>query len=167
LLIGRLLVTNLIINFCSLNEKYQYSDISVFSWIKSLKLKIFFCCNKNRNARSAGRTYSSLQDDEEDHQQLTDTSSDTHSIPVPVSASAVELEEEDVAAERQRVLTEGNSDAVLRIAGVSKTFNSSISGSASDEEKKAVSSVYLNILSGQTFGLLGHNGAGKTTLLNM
>ncbi|KAL1772572.1 retinal-specific ATP-binding cassette transporter [Sigmodon hispidus] len=68
-------------------------------------------------------------------------------------------EDDDVAAERQRISSGGNKMDILRLNELSKVY----SGSSSP----AVDRLCVGVRPGECFGLLGVNGAGKTTTFKM
>ena len=51
----------------------------------------------------------------------------------------------------------------LRCLGLSKTYNSIMSGTPTE----ALKGVYFQIRKGELLGVMGHNGAGKSTLINV
>lgn len=81
---------------------------------------------------------------------------------VTVMDDAVEGEDSDVADERQRVLSGGADDDLLRLENLTKIYNSKKTG-----KHLAVNRLTLGVSKGQCFGLLGVNGAGKTTTFKM
>ncbi|XP_007128068.1 retinal-specific phospholipid-transporting ATPase ABCA4 [Physeter macrocephalus] len=68
-------------------------------------------------------------------------------------------EDDDVAEERQRIITGGNKTDILRLNELTKIY----SGSSSP----AVNRLCVGVRPGECFGLLGVNGAGKTTTFKM
>ncbi|XP_076975466.1 retinal-specific phospholipid-transporting ATPase ABCA4 [Tamandua tetradactyla] len=68
-------------------------------------------------------------------------------------------EDDDVAEERQRILSGGNKTDILRLNALTKIY----SGSSSP----AVDRLCVGVRPGECFGLLGVNGAGKTTTFKM
>ncbi|XP_006882541.1 PREDICTED: retinal-specific ATP-binding cassette transporter [Elephantulus edwardii] len=68
-------------------------------------------------------------------------------------------EDEDVAEERQRILSGGNKTDILRLHELTKVY----SGTSSP----AVDRLCVGVRPGECFGLLGVNGAGKTTTFKM
>jgi len=78
--------------------------------------------------------------------------------PSTVSSFTCEVEDEDVIAENERIISGGaNSDLILADNLVKKYLNGKI----------AVNKLSFGIPPGQCFGLLGINGAGKTTTMAM
>jgi ABC-type multidrug transport system fused ATPase/permease subunit len=71
-------------------------------------------------------------------------------------------EEADVAAERQRVLSNTKKDDCLVVKGLTKVYRKK-GGSG---RFTAVDNLTFGVPAGQCFGLLGVNGAGKTTTFN-
>lgn len=69
-------------------------------------------------------------------------------------------EDQDVAAERQRVVSAEGQDDVVRVIGLRKEYHL-----GARKKKVAVQNLTLGIPQGQCFGLLGMNGAGKSTTL--
>jgi ABC-type multidrug transport system ATPase subunit len=95
------------------------------------------------------------------------------------SGSAPADEDEDVAAERQRV---GQAGATVRLGRESVEVNVDVPGVGADNiqvrgltkvfpgsalRRPAVANITFGIPEGECFGLLGPNGAGKTTTLGM
>ncbi|KAK9833394.1 hypothetical protein WJX81_001382 [Elliptochloris bilobata] len=72
----------------------------------------------------------------------------------------VEAEDEDVVAERARVLGGGAAGDAIALRHLRKVF-------PGPPPKVAVADLCLGIRAGERFGLLGDNGAGKTTTLQM
>ncbi|XP_059941358.1 retinal-specific phospholipid-transporting ATPase ABCA4 [Mesoplodon densirostris] len=68
-------------------------------------------------------------------------------------------EDDDVAKERQRIISGGNKTDILRLNELTKIY----SGSSSP----AVDRLCVGVRPGECFGLLGVNGAGKTTTFKM
>ncbi|XP_068396452.1 retinal-specific phospholipid-transporting ATPase ABCA4 isoform X2 [Eschrichtius robustus] len=68
-------------------------------------------------------------------------------------------EDDDVAEERQRIVSGGNKTDILRLNELTKIY----SGSSSP----AVDRLCVGVRPGECFGLLGVNGAGKTTTFKM
>ncbi|XP_057573896.1 retinal-specific phospholipid-transporting ATPase ABCA4 [Hippopotamus amphibius kiboko] len=68
-------------------------------------------------------------------------------------------EDDDVAEERQRILSGGNKTDILRLNELTKIY----SGTSSP----AVDRLCVGVRPGECFGLLGVNGAGKTTTFKM
>ncbi|XP_036686081.1 retinal-specific phospholipid-transporting ATPase ABCA4 isoform X1 [Balaenoptera musculus] len=68
-------------------------------------------------------------------------------------------EDDDVAEERQRIISGGNKTDILRLNELTKIY----SGSSSP----AVDRLCVGVRPGECFGLLGVNGAGKTTTFKM
>lgn len=71
-------------------------------------------------------------------------------------------EEADVAAERQRVLSNTKKDDCLVVQGLTKVYRKK----GSRGRFTAVDNLTFGVPAGQCFGLLGVNGAGKTTTFN-
>uniref|UniRef100_A0A5S6Q0I9 ABC transporter domain-containing protein n=1 Tax=Trichuris muris TaxID=70415 RepID=A0A5S6Q0I9_TRIMR len=71
--------------------------------------------------------------------------------------------DENVAAERQRVLAGVNKNSALKIINLTKVYYKF----PSFRTFTAVDDVCFEVLPGECFGLLGHNGAGKTTTFKM
>ncbi|XP_046387973.1 ATP-binding cassette sub-family A member 7-like isoform X2 [Ischnura elegans] len=71
----------------------------------------------------------------------------------------IEDEEEDVAKERRRVLSNGADDDILRLENLTKVYPSGM--------RPAVDQLCMGVRWGECFGLLGLNGAGKTTTFKM
>lgn len=69
-------------------------------------------------------------------------------------------EDQDVAAERQRVISPEGKNDVVRVIGLRKEYRL-----GARKKKVAVQNLTLSIPQGQCFGLLGMNGAGKSTTL--
>ncbi|XP_035229982.1 ATP-binding cassette sub-family A member 2-like, partial [Stegodyphus dumicola] len=76
---------------------------------------------------------------------------------------SIEMEDEDVAAERKRVLTGHANTDVLHLIDLTKIYNSK------NMRKKliAVNKLCLGVPEGECLGLLGVNGAGKSTTFKM
>ncbi|XP_014438530.1 retinal-specific ATP-binding cassette transporter isoform X3 [Tupaia chinensis] len=68
-------------------------------------------------------------------------------------------EDDDVAQERQRIISGGSSNDILRLNELTKIY----SGTSSP----AVDRLCVGVRPGECFGLLGVNGAGKTTTFKM
>ncbi|XP_042539897.1 retinal-specific phospholipid-transporting ATPase ABCA4 [Dipodomys spectabilis] len=68
-------------------------------------------------------------------------------------------EDDDVAEERQRIISGGNTSDILRLNELTKVYSGSTS--------PAVDRLCVGIHPGECFGLLGVNGAGKTTTFKM
>ncbi|VCX04267.1 unnamed protein product [Gulo gulo] len=68
-------------------------------------------------------------------------------------------EDDDVAEERQRIISGGNKTDILRLNELTKIY----SGTSSP----AVDRLCVGVRPGECFGLLGVNGAGKTTTFKM
>uniref|UniRef100_A0A4W3JP09 ABC transporter domain-containing protein n=1 Tax=Callorhinchus milii TaxID=7868 RepID=A0A4W3JP09_CALMI len=68
-------------------------------------------------------------------------------------------EDEDVARERQRIISGGGQNDILELKGLTKVYRM--------KRKPAVDRVCVGIPPGECFGLLGVNGAGKTTTFKM
>eukprot|EP01133_Synstelium_polycarpum_P001084 gene1084-1230_t len=78
-----------------------------------------------------------------------------------------EDEDEDVALERQNVLSDNlPADNAVKIVNLRKVYTQS-KCCAKSKQFVAVKGTCLSIGQGQLFVLLGHNGAGKTTTFNM
>ncbi|XP_034470227.1 retinal-specific phospholipid-transporting ATPase ABCA4-like isoform X1 [Hippoglossus hippoglossus] len=73
--------------------------------------------------------------------------------------TAVRDEDDDVAAERQRVYEGGSKTDILHIRDLSKTYVG--------RKRAAVDRICVGVPAGECFGLLGVNGAGKTTTFKM
>uniref|UniRef100_A0A672JQI2 P-type phospholipid transporter n=1 Tax=Salarias fasciatus TaxID=181472 RepID=A0A672JQI2_SALFA len=73
--------------------------------------------------------------------------------------TAVRDEDEDVAAERQRIYDGGSKTDILQIRDLSKTYVG--------RKRAAVDQICVGVPAGECFGLLGVNGAGKTTTFKM
>eukprot|EP00111_Clytia_hemisphaerica_P002239 TCONS_00006276-protein len=81
---------------------------------------------------------------------------------VIIMDSASQNEDIDVSNERERVLSGGADDDVMRIENLTKIYNSRKTG-----KHLAVDRLCVGITRGECFGLLGVNGAGKTTTFKM
>ncbi|XP_066919865.1 ATP-binding cassette sub-family A member 2-like [Clytia hemisphaerica] len=81
---------------------------------------------------------------------------------VIIMDSALQNEDIDVSNERERVLSGGADDDVMRIENLTKIYNSRKTG-----KHLAVDRLCVGITRGECFGLLGVNGAGKTTTFKM
>uniref|UniRef100_A0A669ETI5 P-type phospholipid transporter n=1 Tax=Oreochromis niloticus TaxID=8128 RepID=A0A669ETI5_ORENI len=68
-------------------------------------------------------------------------------------------EDDDVAAERQRIYDGGSKADILQIRDLSKTYVG--------RKRAAVDRICVGVPAGECFGLLGVNGAGKTTTFKM
>uniref|UniRef100_A0A7N6BSR9 P-type phospholipid transporter n=1 Tax=Anabas testudineus TaxID=64144 RepID=A0A7N6BSR9_ANATE len=68
-------------------------------------------------------------------------------------------EDDDVAAERQRIYDGGRKTDILQIRDLSKTYVG--------RKRAAVDRICVGVPAGECFGLLGVNGAGKTTTFKM
>uniref|UniRef100_H3DBM3 P-type phospholipid transporter n=1 Tax=Tetraodon nigroviridis TaxID=99883 RepID=H3DBM3_TETNG len=68
-------------------------------------------------------------------------------------------EDDDVAAERQRIYDGGCKTDILQIKDLSKTYVG--------RKRAAVDQICVGVTPGECFGLLGVNGAGKTTTFKM
>ncbi|XP_043924192.1 phospholipid-transporting ATPase ABCA1 [Protopterus annectens] len=79
--------------------------------------------------------------------------------PVTAKLSPVIEEDEDVARERQRILSGGGQSDILEIKELTKIYRM--------KRKPAVDRLCVGIPRGECFGLLGVNGAGKTTTFKM
>lgn len=79
-----------------------------------------------------------------------------------VSKDPIEGEDEDVAAEKERVLCGGASEDLIRIENLTKVYYSRKRG-----KHLAVDRLCLGVPKGECFGLLGVNGAGKTSTFKM
>ncbi|XP_033737988.1 phospholipid-transporting ATPase ABCA1-like [Pecten maximus] len=75
----------------------------------------------------------------------------------------VEDEDQDVARERARVLSEDGENDIIRIDNLTKVYK--VPGGKG--RHVAVDRLCLGVPKGQCFGLLGVNGAGKTTTFKM
>nr|XP_046264870.1 retinal-specific phospholipid-transporting ATPase ABCA4-like [Scatophagus argus]XP_046264871.1 retinal-specific phospholipid-transporting ATPase ABCA4-like [Scatophagus argus] len=73
--------------------------------------------------------------------------------------TSTEDEDDDVAAERQRIYEGGSKTEVLQIRDLSKTYVG--------RKRAAVDRICVGVPAGECFGLLGVNGAGKTTTFKM
>jgi ATP-binding cassette subfamily A (ABC1) protein 1 len=78
-----------------------------------------------------------------------------------VSLTDTEIDDEDVARERERVAGGGASGEVVVLNGLRKVYP------ASTGPKVAVQNLSFGIPTGECFGFLGINGAGKTTTLSI
>ncbi|KAL3988763.1 ATP-dependent DNA helicase 2 subunit 1 [Sarotherodon galilaeus] len=72
---------------------------------------------------------------------------------------AAQDEDDDVAAERQRIYDGGSKADILQIRDLSKTYVG--------RKRAAVDRICVGVPAGECFGLLGVNGAGKTTTFKM
>ncbi|XP_067462482.1 retinal-specific phospholipid-transporting ATPase ABCA4-like isoform X2 [Thunnus thynnus] len=73
--------------------------------------------------------------------------------------TAVKDEDDDVAAERQRIYDGGSKSDILQIRDLSKMY--------AGRKRAAVDQICVGVPAGECFGLLGVNGAGKTTTFKM
>ncbi|XP_068594222.1 retinal-specific phospholipid-transporting ATPase ABCA4-like [Cebidichthys violaceus] len=73
--------------------------------------------------------------------------------------TSVRDEDDDVAAERQRIYNGGSKTDILQIRDLSKTYVG--------RKRAAVDRICVGVTAGECFGLLGVNGAGKTTTFKM
>ncbi|XP_031720821.1 retinal-specific phospholipid-transporting ATPase ABCA4-like isoform X2 [Anarrhichthys ocellatus] len=73
--------------------------------------------------------------------------------------TSVRDEDDDVAAERQRIYNGGSKTDILQIRDLSKTYVG--------RKRAAVDRICVGVPAGECFGLLGVNGAGKTTTFKM
>ncbi|XP_062285528.1 retinal-specific phospholipid-transporting ATPase ABCA4-like isoform X3 [Scomber scombrus] len=71
----------------------------------------------------------------------------------------VKDEDDDVAAERQRIYEGGSKSDILMIRDLSKMYGG--------RKRAAVDRICVGVPAGECFGLLGVNGAGKTTTFKM
>ncbi|XP_072219952.1 retinal-specific phospholipid-transporting ATPase ABCA4-like [Leuresthes tenuis] len=71
----------------------------------------------------------------------------------------IKHEDDDVAAERQRIYDGGSKTDILQIRDLSKTYVG--------RKRAAVDRICVGVPAGECFGLLGVNGAGKTTTFKM
>ena len=85
----------------------------------------------------------------------------------PQVVSKVLGEDEDVYAERKRVISGDTGEDVIIIKNLVKIYHNYIFGCSRHSPKTAVDSICLGIPSGECFGLLGVNGAGKTTTFSI
>ena len=76
-------------------------------------------------------------------------------------------EDEDVYAERKRVISGDTGEDVIIIKNLVKIYHNYIFGCSRRSPKTAVDSICLGVPSGECFGLLGVNGAGKTTTFSI
>lgn len=67
------------------------------------------------------------------------------------------VEDDDVEAEKERILSGKASDDLIRLEGLRRVY----------PQKVAVNNLYFGVPSNQCFGFLGVNGAGKSTTLKM
>uniref|UniRef100_UPI00398F4B51 phospholipid-transporting ATPase ABCA1-like n=1 Tax=Pristiophorus japonicus TaxID=55135 RepID=UPI00398F4B51 len=79
--------------------------------------------------------------------------------PTSVKLPMLTDEDEDVAKERQRVLSGGCQNDILELKSLTKIYRM--------KRKPAVDRLCVGIPPGECFGLLGVNGAGKTTTFKM
>lgn len=75
-----------------------------------------------------------------------------------VSKEPIEMEDDDVTAEKERVLSGGARGDLIRIENLTKVYYSRKRG-----KHLAVDRLCLGVPKGECFGLLGVNGAGKTS----
>uniref|UniRef100_A0A8C5H829 P-type phospholipid transporter n=1 Tax=Gouania willdenowi TaxID=441366 RepID=A0A8C5H829_GOUWI len=75
------------------------------------------------------------------------------------SPSPIGEEDEDVARERQRILSGGGQSDILELRQLTKIYKR--------KQKPAVDRLCVGIPPGECFGLLGVNGAGKTSTFKM
>uniref|UniRef100_A0A673JJN5 P-type phospholipid transporter n=1 Tax=Sinocyclocheilus rhinocerous TaxID=307959 RepID=A0A673JJN5_9TELE len=82
-------------------------------------------------------------------------------VPWPVSTKLKPIgeEDEDVARERQRILSGGGHTDILELKQLTKVYKR--------KQKPAVDRLCVGIPPGECFGLLGVNGAGKTSTFKM
>ncbi|KAH9296106.1 hypothetical protein KI387_039694, partial [Taxus chinensis] len=78
-------------------------------------------------------------------------------------ASVLEDEDEDVRAERLRVLSGAAKDSIIYLKNLRKVYP----GGANQPEKVAVQCLSFSVQEGECFGFLGTNGAGKSSTLSM
>ena len=78
-----------------------------------------------------------------------------------------EGEDEDVHAEKMRVLTDDISNDIVVIKNLVKIYRRYLVGCSLRPPKTAVAGITLGIPCGECFGLLGVNGAGKTTTFSI
>uniref|UniRef100_A0A7N9AWN9 P-type phospholipid transporter n=1 Tax=Mastacembelus armatus TaxID=205130 RepID=A0A7N9AWN9_9TELE len=71
----------------------------------------------------------------------------------------IQDEDDDVAAERQRIYDGGSKTEILHIRDLTKTYVG--------RKRAAVDRICVGVPAGECFGLLGVNGAGKTTTFKM
>ncbi|XP_056149332.1 retinal-specific phospholipid-transporting ATPase ABCA4 [Lampris incognitus] len=76
-----------------------------------------------------------------------------------VQRPPIKGEDDDVAAERQRIYEGGSKSDILQIRDLSKTYVG--------RKRAAVDRICVGVPAGECFGLLGVNGAGKTTTFKM
>jgi len=79
-----------------------------------------------------------------------------------VSKDSIDSEDEDVAAEKERVLSGGARGDLVRIENLTKVYHSGKTG-----KHLAVDRLCLGVPKGECFGLLGVNGAGKSSTFKM
>lgn len=77
--------------------------------------------------------------------------------------SSLDDEDEDVAAERKRIMSGAGKDDILRLENLTKVYR--LFGKKG--RNTAVDRLCVGVPKGQCFGLLGVNGAGKTTTFKM
>uniref|UniRef100_A0A672MVA1 P-type phospholipid transporter n=1 Tax=Sinocyclocheilus grahami TaxID=75366 RepID=A0A672MVA1_SINGR len=79
--------------------------------------------------------------------------------PVSTKLKPIGEEDEDVARERQRILSGGGHTDILELKQLTKVYKR--------KQKPAVDRLCVGIPPGECFGLLGVNGAGKTSTFKM
>ncbi|XP_062380450.1 phospholipid-transporting ATPase ABCA1a isoform X3 [Sardina pilchardus] len=79
--------------------------------------------------------------------------------PIKTHLKPIGDEDEDVARERQRILTGAGQPDILELKQLTKVYKS--------KQKPAVDRLCVGIPPGECFGLLGVNGAGKTSTFKM
>uniref|UniRef100_A0A671RXV9 P-type phospholipid transporter n=1 Tax=Sinocyclocheilus anshuiensis TaxID=1608454 RepID=A0A671RXV9_9TELE len=79
--------------------------------------------------------------------------------PVSTKLKPIGEEDEDVARERQRILSGGGHTDILELKQLTKVYK--------QKQKPAVDRLCVGIPPGECFGLLGVNGAGKTSTFKM
>ncbi|XP_076150268.1 phospholipid-transporting ATPase ABCA1a isoform X1 [Alosa pseudoharengus] len=79
--------------------------------------------------------------------------------PIKTHQKPIGEEDEDVARERQRILTGAGQPDILELKQLTKVYKS--------KQKPAVDRLCVGIPPGECFGLLGVNGAGKTSTFKM
>ncbi|XP_059408851.1 phospholipid-transporting ATPase ABCA1a isoform X1 [Carassius carassius] len=79
--------------------------------------------------------------------------------PFSTKLTAIGEEDEDVARERQRILSGGGHTDILELKQLTKVYKR--------KQKPAVDRLCVGIPPGECFGLLGVNGAGKTSTFKM
>ncbi|XP_074118834.1 retinal-specific phospholipid-transporting ATPase ABCA4 isoform X3 [Sminthopsis crassicaudata] len=93
------------------------------------------------------------------HFFLTTWIADPAKQPVAEPTKQLIAEDDDVAEERQRILSGGNKTDILRLNELTKIYSGTTS--------PAVDRLCVGVRPGECFGLLGVNGAGKTTTFKM